>query len=335
MKDKDSVMKTLESYNDVFADIVNVLLFDGKRVVRKNALSDTMPYSYYKTRRRKAGKAASRNQSAGTNPKSNDEKAKPEIHGQERDVSKFWKHGRIRLCLIGFENQTTVEPLMPFRVMSYDAAGYMQQFLDKERVQCYPVITLVLYFGTKRRWKKNLSLKDVVSVPPELEPFVNDYRINVAELAWLTDEQINAFRSDFREIAVYLRCVRTEKPFHGSRRKLKHAFEVIDMLRAMSGNEGAFRTIVPELKKMIENDKGGDVNMCDPIQMALDESFSKGLRSGRKEGRSEGRMQGVAIATDNITSLFATLYSQGRDADVKKATSDRAYLNKLMAEYKG
>ena len=153
----------------------------------------------------------------------------------------------------------------------------------------------------------------------------------MAELAWLTDEQINAFRSDFREIAFYLRCVRTETPFHGSRRKLKHAFEVIDMLRAMSSNEGAFRVIVPELKKMIENDEGGDVNMCDPIQMALDESFSKGLRSGRKEGR----MQGAAVATDNITSLFSKLRSSGRNDDLDRALADREYLNKLMAEYKG
>ncbi len=30
--------KTLKSYNDVFADIVNVLLFDGKAVVNENEL---------------------------------------------------------------------------------------------------------------------------------------------------------------------------------------------------------------------------------------------------------------------------------------------------------
>ena len=30
MAEKDAAEKTLESYNDVFADIVNVLLFKGK-----------------------------------------------------------------------------------------------------------------------------------------------------------------------------------------------------------------------------------------------------------------------------------------------------------------
>lgn len=33
MAEKDVAEKILESYNDVFSDIVNVLLFDGKEVV--------------------------------------------------------------------------------------------------------------------------------------------------------------------------------------------------------------------------------------------------------------------------------------------------------------
>ena len=36
MGEKDIAEKTLEAYNDVFADIVNVLLFDGKRLVQEN-----------------------------------------------------------------------------------------------------------------------------------------------------------------------------------------------------------------------------------------------------------------------------------------------------------
>ena len=33
MGEKDIVEKTLEAYNDVFADIVNVLLFKGERII--------------------------------------------------------------------------------------------------------------------------------------------------------------------------------------------------------------------------------------------------------------------------------------------------------------
>lgn len=48
MGEKDVIEKQLEDYNDVFADIVNVLLFNGKRVVQETALVNTATYSMYK-----------------------------------------------------------------------------------------------------------------------------------------------------------------------------------------------------------------------------------------------------------------------------------------------
>ena len=38
MKEKDITQKVLEDNNDIFADIVNVLLFDGKSEVEENKL---------------------------------------------------------------------------------------------------------------------------------------------------------------------------------------------------------------------------------------------------------------------------------------------------------
>ena len=38
MAEKDVVEKTLESYNDVFADIINVLIFKGKRKINPDEL---------------------------------------------------------------------------------------------------------------------------------------------------------------------------------------------------------------------------------------------------------------------------------------------------------
>ena len=40
MGQKDIAEKTLEAYNDVFADIVNVLLFNGKQTVKEKDLED-------------------------------------------------------------------------------------------------------------------------------------------------------------------------------------------------------------------------------------------------------------------------------------------------------
>ena len=240
MAEKDKVQRTLESYNDVFADIMNVLLFDGREVVKEDELTDAQPFSYYKMDGKK-------------------------VRGQERDVAKFWKNGEIRLSLIGLENQMKTERAMPLRVIGYDGAAYRSQLNQKGKKRYYPVISLVLYFGTKRHWKKNRSLRDVVIVPDELGRFVSDYKINVFELAWLTDQQIQAFKSDFREVALFLRSLRTGERFLDSGKKLEHVMEILDLFRVMGENETDLGIVLDEYSKENNLTKGG-IGMGDPMK---------------------------------------------------------------------
>ena len=48
MGEKGINEKTLEDYNDVFADIMNVLLFDGKQLLNESELSNTKAKSQLK-----------------------------------------------------------------------------------------------------------------------------------------------------------------------------------------------------------------------------------------------------------------------------------------------
>ena len=48
MGEKDVTEKILESYNDVFADIVNALLFNGEPVIQPDELVDQAPRAAYK-----------------------------------------------------------------------------------------------------------------------------------------------------------------------------------------------------------------------------------------------------------------------------------------------
>lgn len=48
MGQKDISQKILLSYNDVFADVVNVLLFHGENVISEEELEDQMARSHYK-----------------------------------------------------------------------------------------------------------------------------------------------------------------------------------------------------------------------------------------------------------------------------------------------
>ena len=211
MGEKDITEKHLEAWNDVFADIVNVLLFNGKRLINENDLEADTKDSMFK--------------------------ADGEIHEQERDVSKFWKNGEIRISILGFENQTVPDKDMPLRVISYDGASYKQQLLDKKTKQRYAVTTIVLYFGTKEKWSTPKNLLGCFKVPDELKPFVNDYKINVFNIAWLSNKVIDMFQSDFKIVAKYFQTVRLKKDYKGSNEEIRHVDALLKMLSALTGDK--------------------------------------------------------------------------------------------------
>lgn len=225
---KDITEKNFEDFEDVFADIVNVLLFKGKRLMKENELESAATKSMLKI----DGK----------------------IHEQERDVSKFWKNGEVRISILGFENQTAPDSLMPLRIMGYDGASYKKQVNDKKLKKRYPVATLVLYFGTETKWTAPKNLCGCFEIPEELKPFVSDYEINVFEIAWLDDNTINMFQSDFKFVAKYFQAKRLNKDYEPSNEELKHADELMKLFTALTG-DNSFEEVYNSSK--LNNKKGG------------------------------------------------------------------------------
>lgn len=98
---KDITEKILADFNDVFADIINGVLFDGKQVVSEHALENVKDRSQYKFNNK--------------------------IHEQERDLAKRWIPYKICFALYGLEHETGAEPYMPMRIIGYDGAAYRGQ----------------------------------------------------------------------------------------------------------------------------------------------------------------------------------------------------------------
>ena len=269
MGEKDIAEKNLEALNDVFADIVNVLLFKGKRLRKEDELEADTKDSQFK--------------------------ADGKLHEQERDVSKLWKNGEVRISILGFENQTVQDYKMPLRVISYDGASYKKQLLDEELQKYYPVATLVLYFGYKEHWTAPKNLYSCFNVSEELKPFVNDYKINVFEIAWLDEETVNLFQSDFKFVAQYFRAKRLNNNYVPTAEEIKHADELSKMFTALTGDK-SFETAYNEviLKKQ------GGITMCDIV-----EGF-------KNEGRDEGKAELVRKMLD------AKLVSEQQIADLLK-----------------
>ena len=248
MNGKDITQKMLERYNDVFADIVNVLLFNGKKIVDEDALIDT--------------------------PADSALKLDGEIHSQYRDVAKYWKNSQINIALFGLENQTVPDKLMPMRVIGYDGAEYKKQVLEENRYKKkYPVITLVLYMGYERNWKYSNSLLELLEVDEKLKPYVSDYKINVFEIAFLNREKIDLFKSDFRMLADYLYQMRTSNSYKGDESDIKHVDEILMLMSAMSGFKNVENIIKVAHERKVNNMKG-----------FFELAEEKGLELGREEG---------------------------------------------------
>ena len=294
MAQKDASEKILEAYNDVFSDIVNVLLFKGKQVLSANDLEDQAPRSYYK--------------------------ADGRIHELERDVAKRWKNGSLRVACIGFENQTASDPDMPLRVIGYDGAEYRVQLANKQK-EFYPVVTMVLYFGHERHWSGQTTLKGRLSIPEELDPYVNDYRINLFEIAFMEPKEVELFQSDFRAVADYFVQMQQNGDYKPKPQDLIHVQETLQLLSIMT-NDHRFEEVYNEVS---DGQKGEIRNMCDVLDRV------------ENKGRAEGKMEGIALGEtkgkNQMAILMKKLFAQNRLEDAKRAAEDAAYCDALMKQY--
>jgi len=266
MAEKDIAEKILEDYPDVFADIVNGLLFNGEPVIKPEELEDSKIQSAYR--------------------------AEGGLHELERDVAKRWKKNGIRIACVGFENQTNPDSRMVLRVYGYDGAEYRAQCL-KEKEKPYPVLTLVLYFGYKQHWTSPKTLFEAVEVPEIFKPFITNVKINVFEIAWLSDEQIDKFKSDFRIVADYFAQKRKTGMYTGTKDEIRHVEALLQLLFVMEKDDRFEQAYVEEKRK------GGIRNMCDVIDHYLKIGEEKGVLIGLEKGRDEGEAK-------TIYALFAS-----------------------------
>ena len=237
--------KKLEDYPEVFTDIVNTLLFSNSSIrLDENKIVDGPTESIYKA----------------------EEKDKE----QRRDTFKYYDVGNkgILFCVAayGIENQSTIDNVMPVRIMNYDASAYKSQVFglkssskqtNQKRKRIYPVITIVLNFSEKE-WKTSRSLYDMMALPSDLAKYVQDYKINVFDIAFLEDEVIEKFTSDFKAVARFFKDKRLRLKANNTI-EIKHPEEIADLFSVFTGDKG-YRNAVPEIIK--KKEKGEVITVC-------------------------------------------------------------------------
>lgn len=280
MGKKDIEEKLFEDYNDVFADIFNVLLFDGEQVIKPDDLVNSKDRSRFKA-------------SNGS------------YKEQERDVSKWWRKNNIRLSLFGIENQTVSDPKMCLRLYGYDGAAYRSEYDEKH---LYPVITIVLYFDHTKHWKGPKTLYESMIIPDNLKPYVNDYHMNLFEIAWLDEDKVNMFKSDFRIIADYFVQLRKNKEYIPSQETIKHVDSVMKLMTALTG-DSRFEDTINDMPIS----ERGKITMC----KVLDDAEKRGEKRGMVLGEKRGRFMTIVSTVE--------AYLSGKKMTQKAACADLKY----------
>lgn len=292
MAEKDLVEKKLEDHNDVFADIWNTLLF-RKKVLLENRLQSGPTESIYKS---EGGR----------------------LQEQRRDTLKNYQGGAsFIIATLGIENQSGYDRMMPVRVLGYDSSGYKAQMERKHR-KLHPVITIVLNFSN-RKWSKARALRDLMGpIPEELEPYFQDYRIHVFDIAFLSDDVIASFQSDFRAVARFFKNRRLGKQALTDDTALDYPAEIAEFLTVFTG-DNRYMDIMPVVKAAKQ--RGESVTMCWVAQ----ELFEQGEKQGEKRGEKRGE--------ELMATLIQKLFADGRAEDVQRAADNEQHRKKLFQEY--
>ena len=149
MGEKDHTQKMLIGCRDVFAELINVLVYSGEKVVNEADLLAGPTESLY----------------IGTDK---------QTHQQFRDCSMYELHNGEIHALYNLENQSIIDAHMPLRCAGYDGAAYRSQYQHLER-GVYPVITLVLNWS-REPWNTSRSLIGLFRYKPHpaVKAYIND-----------------------------------------------------------------------------------------------------------------------------------------------------------------
>ena len=168
--------------------------------------------------------------------------------------------------IIGVEHQSTFDKNMIFRILNYDATTYINQVESKKEV--YPVGSFVFYTGDEE-WKLPETLKETLkSIPSEMEPYINDWKLPVVDLKTMDARKLMNRR--LRDVVEISQSVFAGS-YDGLRENRKIETESFMMATTFTCTN-IRREDLPE---------GDEINMC----KAMDQLFQRFENQGIEKGK--------------------------------------------------
>lgn len=133
--------------------------------------------------------------------------------------------------------------------------------------------------------------------------------MNLYEIAYLSDEQVQKFTSDFKIVADYFVQMRKNRNYIAPETTIDHVHELLQLMSVMTRDSRFDDVYSPDMERR-------PTNMCEVLERVESRGIQKGIEQG----------EGI------ILSLMKYLLSNGRLDDAKRATEDETYRNQLLEE---
>lgn len=250
--EKDKNEKYFVAYPDVFADVLNSLIYHGKEMVREENLMPAPTESLY------VGKEGG-------------------LKNQFRDFGMYeMSQGKIR-TLYALENQTGIDSKMILRKAGYDGVMYRNQYEGKTG-EVYPVITLVLNWNQKP-WHGANSIREMIDMdayPKESRRYIDNNEMYVYDMCSLDETTRKYFKSDMRIVLDYLADWHS---LEKTTQKIVHPEALLRMLYALSGDDRYEKMIEQQMEREAKNGKEA-ITMCEMLTKYWDGGVAEGMERG-------------------------------------------------------
>ena len=209
--------------------------------------------------------------------------------------------------IIGVEHQSTFDKNMIFRILNYDATTYINQVESKKEV--YPIGSFVFYTGDEE-WNLPETLK---SIPSEMEPYINDWRLPVVDLKTMDARKLmNRRLRDVVEISQSMFA----GSYDGLRENRKIETESF-MMAATFTCTNIRREDLPE---------GNEINMCKAMDQLFQRMRDEGklntlkellkVKLGTLSNPLEERLTNTSLEKLNVVTL--NIFNINSEEDVLK-----------------
>ena len=284
-----------------FADACNGILFQGKEIIRPEELQETDAEMVYRE----------------------EEKRRKIIP----DKVRMWKG--IYIAILSVENQTKVDYKMIFRTMKAEAVNYERQWDEREKEYkragilhekanlCWvgkdekfiPVITIVIYYGTDKKWDGATCLYDMLDMDKELEPYISNYRMNLFDYHDCKDFSI--FKTENRILFEMLSCSQDKTVMKKLLEEKRNQYKNIDGMTIRTIFDIIGIKYNSKIRAKIEEEE----DMC--------KAWDEMMEDERQAGREEGIRAAVSMCKSMEVSLQNTIENIAKAFSISMEMADR------------